>query len=215
MRLRRKPKGGVGSNQYQSRGRANRWPYIDIDTLDPAAEVDLIDQVKRDYSGPCRVRCGEVWSTECDSWVAAPGYAHGDHPTSESKMETAADTSTTKDILALLAQDLEWYVRLKVASNPETPEGTLTELSQDTGYWVRAGVAGNSSTPRSVLSQLALDPRSEVRLVVAHNRHTPIPVLALLTADPDTQTALQASHNPTLPDFIRELASVIKSPDKI
>jgi HEAT repeat protein len=74
------------------------------------------------------------------------------------RIETAANPTTSPEILQALAKDKEYGVRQVVAHNPNTSEVTLRELSKDGTADVRYGVAYNKNTPKDILLRLSGDP---------------------------------------------------------
>lgn len=219
MFFRRKPKGGTGSNQYQTRGESHQQQdshHCDDIEAPILAGPDLVEQVEGlEHGGPERVRCGDMWGTHCPTWVHPPGYSHDEHPSDDSKIEAATNSSTRRYILDLLSIDQDSYVRMGMARNQSAQPGVLEELASDPDGGIRQGVAGNKSTPLPVLEQLATDEDSWVRLRVAENASAPIPVLARLAVDTDYMVARIALDNPSLPAHIRDLASTVQPSEDI
>lgn len=108
----------------------------------------------------------------------------------------AQDSITLGDILAQLAGDPDWSVRLRVAEKSDTPGEILTRLAGDPKWEVRAEVGKNPNTPEEALDRLADDPDGYVRWVVAVNSNT---VLARLAEDPDWYVRLRVAENPNTP----------------
>ena len=61
----------------------------------------------------------------------------------EVRRNVAGNPNTPADVLAELANDINWYVRCFVARNPNTPAGVLTELAKDSDFDVRRYAACN------------------------------------------------------------------------
>lgn len=242
MLFRRKPKGGTGSNQYQSRGESHQHPggHGHHTMVEPAVEEpDLYAQVEADRAQSERVRCGEIWENGCKTWVYPPRYAHLGHPDYKAREKASSNANTPVVLLKHLASDQDPWIRCRVASNPETGTDMLEKLSSDGDDLVRYFAAANPNTPSglsgklasdpntqvrrslagspvatsSVLEQLALDPEVYVRLAVAGNKNTPVTILTQLMADPESIVTDRAIHNPSLPDHIRALYQVIRPPD--
>jgi len=72
----------VGSNQYV------KSPGIVL-------HADLISAVGLSR----RIRCGDVWGTQCRAWVKAPKYGHGNHPASKHVIATIKNPNCPVDIL--------------------------------------------------------------------------------------------------------------------
>jgi 3-methyladenine DNA glycosylase AlkC len=62
----------------------------------------------------------------------------------------------SKEQLALLANDENWYVRRGVAFNPNTPTEVLERLANDNEWYVRRWVANNPSTPQYIKTYLKI-----------------------------------------------------------
>jgi hypothetical protein len=79
--------------------------------------------------------------------------------------------STPKqEVLAKLAQDLDFDVRMRVACNPMAPEYVLAKLANDSSVLVRRGVAQNRRTPASSLTKLSHDSDIVAQAQVFRNR---------------------------------------------
>ena len=55
----------------------------------------------------------------------------------------ACNPNMPVDVLAELAKDSHWVVRVSVACNPNTPVEVLTKLTKDSDFDVRRYAAGN------------------------------------------------------------------------
>lgn len=98
------------------------------------------------------------------------------------KHRLADNPGTLPGVLARLACDDNWHVRLNVAHNPSTPGALLTRLSEDKSFLdVRSSVARNPNTPGETLDKLSRDTQSSVLRSLAHNPSTPVGILARLT----------------------------------
>lgn len=74
-----------------------------------------------------------------------------------SNYQLAINTATSPEILALLANDEDWWVvRQGVAYNTNTPPETLELLANDEDPWVREEVARNPNTPQYIKTYLKL-----------------------------------------------------------
>lgn len=114
---------------------------------------------------------------------------------------------TPRDILTILARDLDVLVRRNVALNPNTPIEALIELAKDPEPDVRRLVALCNNTPSDVLATLAKDINDDVCNSVAVNPKTPNNVLAILSKDVNPETRRRVASNPyTHTDIIKILA---------
>ncbi len=78
------------------------------------------------------------------------------------RCDTARDPTTPPDVLARLALDESFEVRLYVAENAQTPPEALTVLAGDGVAIVRGDVAANVHTPLEILARLAGDTEPEI-----------------------------------------------------
>jgi hypothetical protein len=123
----------VGSNQHRT-----RWgPDL------PAPDRDL----ELPEGPPERRRCGEVWSSNCSAWVSPPDYSHGEHSSPEARWARARDPDCPPRVLAALAKDPDWWVRLAVAGNPKCPPAVLGRLARDPRESVRRATRANPACP--------------------------------------------------------------------
>jgi len=79
------------------------------------------------------------------------------------KVDLASSPTTPIEILEMLSEDENSFVRHNVAKNPNTPKEVLEKLSKDKNYWVRNNVARNPSTPIEILERLSKDENHWVR----------------------------------------------------
>lgn len=87
------------------------------------------------------------------------------------RWKAAADETTQKDILELLASDPSVQVRYKVAYNPNTPVSILIKLAKDTNPGVPYWVALNDNTTVDILKMLtSADSSVEMHTVVEEKR---------------------------------------------
>ncbi len=118
----------------------------------------------------------------------------------EERLKAAAHQDTPKEILEILAGDLELPIRIavkyrdddfddaiaiiksqhEIASNWDTNPQQLVELAGSKWSWIRQAVARNFYTPAEVLGKLAGDGEEKIQLAVARNLATPGEVLDLL-----------------------------------
>lgn len=77
--------------------------------------------------------------------------------TLEEKRKLAQDQKTDPNILAVLSQDDDVYVKYCIAENISTPPYILSLLSQSNLSGVRSYIAINTSTPLEALNNLSHD----------------------------------------------------------
>jgi hypothetical protein len=112
------------------------------------------------------------------------------------RMAVAENPNTPPELLAQLAKDEDYHVRRAVAGNPNTPPDILVQLANDKDYSVRRAVSRNTNTPPEILAQLSKDEHRLVRTEVAKNTSTPPEVLAQLARDKDFCIQVMALYNP-------------------
>lgn len=237
MRAHKRPKhGGVGSNQYQTRGHAR--PVGRDDESVVVSGPGLFGQVDLDDAESERVRCGSLWGTGCMVWVEPPSFSHGSHPRAVDKERLADNPATSRSVLVWLASDVSKNVRVDVAENPSTPPETLESLASDpcswvhnsvatnrstppsalkllagdTDPWVRSGVAKHPTSPPQLLTRLSTDDEEMVRAAVAENPNSPPDILAKLGMDTRWDVSDRALKNPALPSHVRSLITAVRDP---
>lgn len=111
---------------------------------EPALDTPLVNPGTPISDSSRGWRCGEVWGSDCQESVRAPGYRHGQHPNKETRDEVALNSDTPVEILSDLATDQDLGTRCAVAINEATPIKVLKGLAQDPEMVVQAGVRRNS-----------------------------------------------------------------------
>ena len=104
-------------------------------------------------------------------------------------------------------------VQARVAENPSIPESLRREIIEvlinDLEPWIRKHVAWNELAPVEVLRSLAKDKWADVRRAVARNPVTPIEVLNSLSEDEHSSVRATVAENPKTPkDILRKLAGL-------
>ena len=89
------------------------------------------------------------------------------------KTRLAQNSNCSAEVLASLAADEDWEVRLGVARNPRCSAEVLASLAADEDWEVREGVAGNPRCSAEVLWDLAADIDHDVRLDAVQNPNYP------------------------------------------
>lgn len=116
-------------------------------------------------------------------------------------------------LLASIAQDSDWRIRLAVAENPKTPPEVLRSLAFDTAM-VRSAVASNSSTPQDVLARLARDIEYIVREAVAANPEASPEVIRILADVDNGDTSIHRKitlHPKITPEILEYLGENSKN----
>lgn len=92
------------------------------------------------------------------------------------------------DVLAMLADDIEPYVREMVAKNPNCPVEAFAKLAEDPDkeFRILLVVASNPSCPIEIMTQLAKSKNSSIREAVADNPNCPVEIRKI---------ALERNHN--------------------
>lgn len=104
-------------------------------------------------------------------------------------------------------------VQAKVAENPSIPESLRREIIEvlinDLEPWIRSHVAWNKLAPTAVLRALAKDKSADVRQAVARNPATPIEVVISLAEDEKFSVKAAVAENPRTPEgILRKLANL-------
>ncbi|MGB5636857.1 MAG: HEAT repeat domain-containing protein, partial [Waterburya sp.] len=133
------------------------------------------------------------------------------HENHEVRLEVAANSNTSIEVLKELLNDPGERVRLAAENNPTMSEyqgalklqaadtkaskNILKKLAKHQNYEVRQEVAKNTTTPTDVLISLAEDDNEKVRLAVATNSNTTIEVLGNLAEDDNEKVRLAIATN--------------------
>lgn len=84
-------------------------------------------------------------------------------PSFSERLSLAWGDDTPSDVLAILALDVEWKIRMGVAANVRAPVGALNRLATDESESVRWWVARHRRTPQQTLARLSRDDSERVR----------------------------------------------------
>lgn len=190
----------MGSNQYRTS------PGEDIT---PISGSNLMGQVATTQ----RLRCGDVWGTQCRAWVQPPDFIHSSHvPDIQVQTSVARNPNTSPQVLASLSPGATFIVQLALAQNPRCPPSVLTRLgSPSNAVQVLEAVARNHNCPAAILKTLAEAPWASVRYEAARNPGLPLDTLLRIISDPDSDLihVYQAAwDNPSLPEEYRILAKI-------
>jgi 3-methyladenine DNA glycosylase AlkC len=121
--------------------------------------------------------------------------------------ELAGKPNTSPETLAMLAKDVDAYVRSSVAENPNTSPETLAMLAKDIEWGVRSSVAKNPNASPDLSRILSKDEDGLVRRSVAENPNTSPETLAMLAKDIEWGVRASVAKNPNAsPDLLRILA---------
>ena len=112
-----------------------------------------------------------------------------------------------------IAKGESQIVQGRVAENPSIPESLRREIIEvlinDLDPWIRSHVAWNELAPTAVLRELAKDKSANVRQAVARNPATPIEVVISLAKDERFSVKAAVAENPRTPeDILRKLANL-------
>jgi hypothetical protein len=128
------------------------------------------------------------------------------------RIAVAADSEAPGEVLADLARNRNWAVRMLVAGNSAAPAEVVAALACDDQSLVRIGVAQNRAAPAEVLAALARDDKKSVREHVAENSATPTEVLAALARHGDKDMRRSVAGNSATPGEV--LAALARDDDK-
>ena len=217
---RRPPRGGIGSNQYKTRGKpinesrararaatfaATGPAVVTIDTLAQAA-IDRYRELVASEGGDPEVELATVrLAGECtiSEWVGWRLVCHryGQNPDEPGSVRYLDDRMITVmvehedpfDDVALTAlrlTGLDENERAAHALDEDADPELLKALATDGSALVRSWVARNGRSPEDVLGALATDPHPTVRRRLLGNPATPSDALDQLAGDPAMGTWL-------------------------
>jgi hypothetical protein len=128
------------------------------------------------------------------------------HTDPEIRGAVAENPSTSSDILMTLAKDKSKEVRERVASNASTPVDTLSGMAKMAR--LRETIARNPSANIDLLRELSLETVGSIRSSVAQNINTPPDVLKVLALDSEEMVRYRVAGNANTPsDSLIKLAS--------
>ena len=114
---------------------------------------------------------GQDFTEDAVAWLREKPRTFGELRGEEIEwLRWMALNTPNQEVLAKLAQDGDFDVRMRVACNPMAPEYVLAKLANDSSVFVRRGVAQNRRTPASSLTKLSQDSDIVVQAQVFRNR---------------------------------------------
>ena len=134
----------------------------------PPSVVRLSAAVHARRSGPSIGEGPAAWSGRGPNDPMAHRSVAAAAGTSDAST-AARNPATPAAVLARLASDRNYQVRLAVAANPNTSQTTRAHLSADSRHDVRCEIAGNRSCSPTLFAQIASDPYWEVLVALAVN----------------------------------------------
>jgi hypothetical protein len=115
-----------------------------------------------------------------------------------------ARRTKSSEVLAYLAKDEDWRVRLEVAWNENKDFYTSLILAKDKNPFVREGVALTTKSKR-IIAILSKDKEEIVKIAVCENKNTPIEVIEKI-AQVSKKVAEKAILNPKIkPSLIQKI----------
>jgi hypothetical protein len=130
------------------------------DWLDEMLDEDLI-----------AVYDGQDFTEDAAAWLRESPRTFGELRAEEIDwLRWMALNTPNQDVLEMLAQDLDFDVRMRIACNPMAPAHVLAKLANDSSVFVRRAVAQNRRTPASSLTKLSRDSDIVVQAQVFRNR---------------------------------------------
>ena len=111
----------------------------------------------------------------------------------EEKNNLAKDPNATVEILQVLAQDKNYYVRYGVSKHPNATVEILQVLAQDEDWGVRSGVSQHPNATVEILQVLAQDEDSYVRSGVSQHPNYKSKTLELTSAQYEALKSLLKS----------------------
>lgn len=200
------PHGGIGSNQYQTRGHSvsEGHPGLPHPDLMAQAESDTEAHQAGDTKLPGRWRLRDRFR----SWLAQNYWFN----------PSAADSDRKMGALLAKSHNLWWldheahrsdrsYILITLAEHPDLPTAAVQHLANDENELVRRTIAARSGLPLATARQLAQDQRWPVRAAIAEYSELPEALVDIVRNDPDPAIRQHALQNPHLPAHIKALAS--------
>ena len=114
-----------------------------------------------------------------------------------------AMTSKNPVLLAELAKNEDWIVRLNVAKNKYTSKRVLIALASDTDWEVAAWLPDNPSCPEEVFKKLAVSDDTDILYYLINGAYTPAEIIndvVLSNKNADTTVLIAAIKSGKLTD---------------
>lgn len=114
-----------------------------------------------------------------------------------------AMTSKNSVLLAELAKNADWVVRLNVAKNKCTSKKVLITLANDTDWEVAAWLPDNPSCPEKVFKKLAVSDDTDILYYLVNGAYTPAEIIndvVLNNKNADTTVLIAAIKSGKLTD---------------
>lgn len=186
---RKPPSGGVGSNQYASKGRARS--VLDTDEVRSRVDVERIATAfapPDELDGAERVR---VVTKAKQSGADRTQLHYAAHHDPTVRAGLASGNRTAVNILEALSEDPEPEVRRATAKNHATPPSCLAALAADSDDRVRYAAFENPNCPHDVLTDVLTD---VVELCFSERDDTAVKIIARnVAASPELLTRI-AEH---------------------
>lgn len=146
-------------------------------------------------SGTADIVIHEDWVSDLTSDEQALLAGHS----SKARKVLASSRATKPSILKSLSENVDEFVRRRVAGNPVTPVDLLVKLASDNSVVVREGVAGNPAATAECLERLSYDPAASVRWWVATNDQVTTAILTRLSGDENLHVRYSVAQNAATP----------------
>lgn len=204
------PRGGFRSVIHSTKGRRedefHHQALLRIVLLPDATRGDFLLNLRPDHAGR--------WE-EWPDGLARGRYLFREEWRTPQVVEDPVALQRIRRDLAILAGDLEPWVRAQVAAYFDPAPETLALLAADPDDNVRyiAARCVILSGDVPALSHFALDADPSVREFVAAQRQTPVEVLIRLASDHDRSVRLKVAGNPSTPsDVLDRLSKITSAP---
>ena len=178
-----------------------RSAIMDVTDMDRDSQLELAGSLNTSIDSLMKLALGYFnWSARIRATYSLKYIANSSHP--ERLFEgnpdlryEMANFCEESDILGVLSDDTDMFVRSSVSENEYTAVDTLDKLSHDSDAYVRENVADNPNTPDYTLARLSNDESFLVRRGVAKNPNTPQTILVKLSKDENDSVRESALSN--------------------
>ena len=193
------PHGGVGSNQYQTRGHSVAEQHPITPHPDLMAQAGASTAQPQPLPGKWRlVERFLVWNS---LKVMSPSPNH---------IVRIVKGIRSPRLLDQVAHSENLYAAAGAALNPRLPAQTLEYLASVDSDIIRRHVAQRADLPPAIALQLAHDENQAVRSEVARNPASSVEALIYIARnDPDRGNRRYALDNPSCPSQIRALHNLL------
>lgn len=185
---------------------AQSWHIVSMNRYQPGSNQYKKRTAPQPLTAPLHIttpiqntvkRCGEVWGTKCKAKVQAPSWAHGAHPSDNSKLHAALTPHTPTALLLTLANGKASYSVIKTLAKRNNSTEKLKQAIAMRHPLEAMSIWGTNASllPPDWLEAFAKHPDSNVRANVARLAYLPHHICRLLLKNADENVKVNLASN--------------------